>query len=356
MSNASPTATNSIGSAFAVDDEGFDRALEVRPFVFPDDYGPHPSYAIEWWYYTGNLTSDSGRRFGYQLTFFRNALAPESPERTSAWATRQFYFAHFGLTDINNEEFHAFSRQGRAAAGLAGAQASPYKVWVGPWVASSLGTDTYPVRLQAADKEADIALDLVLEQAKPEVFQGDRGLSQKGPEAGNASYYFSATRMPSTGTVQIGDETLEVTGLSWLDREWSSGGLSDDHVGWDWFALQLDDGRDVMLGQLRREDGTVEPRSHGALVAEDGTKTYLALDDYSIEVTETWDSPRGGRYPAGWRIRVPQADLDVTVRPFVADQELDVETRYWEGAIEITGSATGRGYAELVGYAAASAD
>ena len=339
--------------ALAEDRAGFARALAPRPMSFPEDHGPHPDFRMEWWYYTGNLKTSAGRHVGFQLTFFRVALSPAEEPRSSAWATRQLYVAHFAVTDTAGGRFHAASRTSRAALGLAGAQAVSFRVWVEGWSAEGDGKAT---RLRA--QEGDIAIDLTVSPAKPVVLQGDRGLSPKGPEPGNASFYYSLTRMPTQGTIRLGTETLEVSGEAWMDREWSTSALGAAVEGWDWFAAQLDDGRELMVYLLRRRDGTLDPFSAGTLVAADGSARPLQAGDVRIEMLGHWTSQRSGvRYPARWRLSVPSAELRLEIEPRLADQELMVGTRYWEGAVAVTGSAAagtalaGHGYVELVGYA-----
>lgn len=336
---------------------GFARALAPRDFVFPADHGPHPEFRTEWWYYTGNLQTTNGRHFGFQLTFFRIALAPDMVVRASAWASRQAYMAHFALTDTGGRRFSAASRLSRAALGLAGAQAQPFKVWVEDWSAEGVAGDAVPVRLRAA--EGDAALDLTLASEKPIVLQGERGLDPKGDEPGNASYYYSLTRMRATGRITIGGAGFEVRGLAWMDREWSTSSLGPELVGWDWFALQLGDGRDLMFYRLRRADGSADRFSGGRLVEADGRSRRLELGDVAIDERETWASPRDGtRYPSRWRIVIPSEALELDVIPRLADQELNLAVRYWEGAVRVEGHARGRpilgaGYVELVGYARA---
>ena len=350
-----PHASLSVAGALRTSgDQGYAKALAPRDFHFPADHGPHPEFRTEWWYYTGNLATAEGRRLGFQLTFFRSALAPESPERASAWATRQAWLAHFTVSDVAGKRFHSFERWSRDAVGLAGAQAQPFRVWVKDWTAE--GVPVFPMRLRAA--EGGVAIDLVLQEGKPPVLQGDRGLSRKGAEPGDASYYYSLTRMPTTGTVRLDGASFQVTGDSWMDREWSTSSLGRDQVGWDWLALQLSDGWDVMLYRLRRADGAADPASSGTLIAPDGHSRPLHLADFQLEGSGEWRSPRSGaRYPDRWRVRVPGEELDLDVRPLLADQELDVSFRYWEGAVEVTGTHHGRkvqgkGYVELTGYAA----
>lgn len=332
--------------------EGFPRVTEPLPVVFPRDHGPHPEYRLEWWYYVGNLVTPEGRRFGYQLTFFRNALTPTTIERASSWGTNQVYMAHFALSDIEGQQFHAQDRYTRGAAGLAGAQAEPYRVWLEDW--SVEGTTPGLERLRA--KHNGIAIDLTLEWAKPPALHGNAGLSQKGPDTGNASMYYSLTRLPTQGTVTIDGQSFAVSGASWMDHEYGTSALGAQAVGWDWFALQLDDGSELMLYRLRRDDGTYEPQSSGSLIAPDGTVTALAADEVQIEVLDTWQSPATGtRYPARWRIHIPQQALTLEVTPRMADQELRLATTYWEGAVSIAGKRgeqplTGQGYVELTGY------
>ena len=362
-----PHASLSIADTLrATNDQGYAKALEPREFRFPADHGPHPELRTEWWYYTGNLATAQGRRFGFQLTFFRSALAPEMPERSSAWATRQAWLAHFTVSDVDGGDFHSSERWSRGAAGLAGAQARPFRVWVKDWSAASPEGPAGPagpagdaMRLRAS--QGEIGIDLALEPGKPPVLQGERGLSRKSAEPGNASYYYSLTRMPTTGTVRVENEKFAVAGDSWMDREWSTSSLGRDQIGWDWFALQLTDGWDLMLYRLRRKDGGVDPASSGTLIAPDGSSRPLALADFRIEGSGEWRSPRSGaRYPARWRVQIPGEGLDLQVLPLLADQELDVSFRYWEGAVGIEGTrrgrpVRGRGYVELTGYAGAPA-
>ena len=350
-------ATLAVSAALGPDaPSGFARAVAARPFSFPADHGPHPEFRTEWWYYTGNLETAEGRHFGFQLTFFRVALAPPvaGVERASAWSASQLYLAHFALTDTAGQRFHAWSRLDRQALGLAGARATPFRVWLGDWSAESESPDGLPVRLHAG--EDDVAIDLILTSDKPVVLQGDRGLSRKGPEPGNASYYYSLSRMSARGTVRVDGTPWSVSGLAWMDREWSTSALGPELVGWDWLALQLDDGREVVVYRLRRRDGTADALSAGALIGVDGVARPLDLDQVRLDALDHWTSPRSHvRYPSRWRLAVPGAGLVLEIVPRLADQELIVGTRYWEGAVRGEGRAdgrpvAGRGYVELVGY------
>ncbi len=337
---------------------GYARAERVRAFAFPLDHGPHPDFQTEWWYYTGNLDAADGRHFGYQLTFFRRAITPTVTTRNSDWATNQIYFAHFAITDVKNNAHWATERFSRGAAGLAGASGDPYHVWLENWDASSLNADGSRVQLRADD--AGHALALTLNAVKPLVLHGDHGLSQKSSGAGNASYYYSFTRLATEGTITVNGETVAVKGLSWMDHEFSTTVLGANAVGWDWFSIQLSDQREVMFFQIRQKDGSIEPLSGGTLVEPDGSARALPRAQVNIQVLDTWTSPQsGGKYPARWSVAIPSANIQLRLKPYVADQEMRVSIVYWEGAVEIAGNSngaavTGSGYVEMTGYAAGS--
>jgi predicted secreted hydrolase len=361
----------------ADDPTGYARALEPRTFEFPADHGAHPGFRTEWWYVTSNLFGADGRRFGVHFTIFRSALAP--PDTVvgapgGPWATNDVYMGHFAVADAEGGTFTESERFTRGGVGLAGTAAAPgtdrFRVWMDDWAMESLdapeaGADgIFPLRLTARDPDRGTAIDLVVTPEKPVVLQGDAGLSQKGDEPGNASFYYSFTRLRTEGTVVSAGDTVKVTGRSWMDREWSTSALDASQEGWDWFALQLDDGRDLMVYRLRGADGSTDPLSEGVLVDADGARTRLAADAFELEVIDTWESPiDGATYPSTWRVRVPSEDLDLRVRPVLRDQEMDVTVRYWEGAVDVLGGGgaaaagasgpIGRGYVELTGYAGA---
>ncbi len=332
----------------------FARALEPRPFAFPQDHGPHFDFQTEWWYYTGNLTTEDGRRFGYQLTFFRRGLTPGLLERESDLATNQVYFAHFALTDVQAGAHRAYERFSRGAAGLAGAQASPLRVWLESWSMEALDVRGEVVRLRASAE--DRAIDLTLRAAKPVAAHGQAGLSPKSEAPGNASYYLSFTRMLTQGQVRLRGEGLAVAGESWFDHEWSTSALGEGAVGWDWFGLQLEDGTEVMFFQIRREDGSLEPVSGGSVILPDGRVRTFTAEEASLEALGRWASPETGVvYPSGWRLKVPSFRLDLTVEPVVRDQENRLSFVYWEGAVSVRGVHAGRGgsgggFGGLTGY------
>jgi predicted secreted hydrolase len=343
----------------------FARATQARPFVLPKDHGPHLEYQTEWWYYTGNLTSADGRRFGFQFTFFRRGFSPGPPPEGGGLSARHVYFAHFAITDVAARRHAAAERFSRGAGGLAGATGEPFAVWLEDWRAASTNWYGHTVRVVANDAEAGLWLDLELRATKPLVAHGDRGLSRKSDEPGNASYYVGYTRMAARGRVgtpsrleeSAGPAVVDVAGEAWFDHEWSTSALGPGAVGWDWFSLQLDDGRELMHFQIRRADGSIEPASGGTLVGRDGRTRRLAREDVAIVILDHWTSPESGaRYPSRWRLRVPSAGLDLVVEPWLEDQEMRTSFVYWEGAVRVSGTsggrpASGRGFIELTGYA-----
>ena len=330
-------------------DPGFTRALEPRAFQFPQDHGAHPGYATEWWYLTGNLQTESGRRFGYQFTLFRVALRPGEPLQDSAWRTQQIYMGHMAISDATAARHYSAERFARAAAGLAGARATPFEVWLGPW-SMRAATGMFPLSVSAQNE--DIGLSLQLQSGdKPLVLQGEHGLSRKSATPGNASYYYSFTRLPTHGELRIGDTLYRVQGDSWLDREWSSSALDSDQAGWDWFALQLEDGRDLMYYQLRNRQGGMHAFSRGTLVEADGGVRTLLPRQVQLTPLRHWQARDGTRYPVSWRLQVPELELDLEVQALLDDQLMDHSVQYWEGAVEVSGSHRGKGYLELSGYA-----
>lgn len=341
-------------------DADFARVLGPKEFSFPADHGPHLEQAIEWWYFAGNLDSDEGDHFGYQLALFRIGLSREQPDRPSRWAASQIYMGHLALTDVSNNRFYSFERFSRDSLGLAGASlgaGQSFRVWLEDWSIDGEGSEKPTIRLTAA--QDDVAISLELRSGKPLVLHGDSGFSQKSSSPGNASHYYSITRLPTNGTLIVAGQSFTVEGDSWMDREWSTSSLGEDQVGWDWFSLQLSDGRDLMFYQLRHRNGSVDPFSSGTIIFEDGSTRRLSVDDVTIQVLDTWKSPHGGEYPIKWRMRLPADSIEIEIVPYVENQELDVSIRYWEGAVKLNGTANGRpisgnGYVEMTGYATGS--
>jgi predicted secreted hydrolase len=327
-------------------------------YSFPHDHAAHEDYGLEWWYYTGNVKTKEGRRFGYQLTFFRVGVVRE-PVNTSRWAVRDLYMTHFAISDIERKDFRSFERINRAGVGWAGAESSDYRVWNEDWEARLDGAD----HLLAA-REGDYELDLRLALAKPEVIHGDNGISQKGSSAGNASHYFSLTRLQTSGRLKVGGETFEVTGLSWMDHEFGTSFLEEEQTGWDWFSIQLGDGRDLMMFQIRRRDGSIDPRSSGTLIDADGRAVHVPFSEFALASGDVWRSTESGaNYPTAWTIDLPRYGLRLSVKAAFDDQELrtteSTGVTYWEGSVEVEGTAgdkkiAGRGYLEMTGYAGQS--
>jgi len=335
---------------------GYARALAPRPFSFPADHGPHPDFRSEWWYFTGHLAAADRRHFGFQLTFFRFAIAPGAVARNSAWATNQAWMAHFTLTDTQGGRFHAAERLGRGALDIAGAQARPFRVWLDDWQAASAAplSGMFPLRLEASQGPAAIALELTA--VKPLVLQGQDGWDRKGPQRGDASYYYSFTRLAAQGRVRIDGASFEVEGSAWMDREWSSNALGQDLEGWDWISLQLSDGSELMLYRLRRRDGSANPFSSGALFLPGGEKLALRAGEFEFQPRRWWTSQKTRvRYPVAWSLKIPSRELSLELEPVLDDQELNLTVRYWEGAVRVNGRSgtapvTGQGYLELAGY------
>ena len=331
------------------DDVGFARALQARDFVFPSDHASHDDFRSEWWYFTGHLHDNNDRPWGFQLTLFRFELSADKTLSTSKWRTPRVLLGHFALTDIVGRQFHAFERLSRALPEIAGTSTTPAAVWLDDWRIEQRGAhDWY---LHAGQDGIEIELDL--EAASAVVLQGEAGLSRKSATAGNASYYYSLPRLSARGRVRMADGEHQVRGQAWLDREWSTSALSREQAGWDWFAVQLDDGGALMFYRLRQRDGGTAAFSAGTYVDNRGVQHPLSATDVTIDVLGEWRSPETGRtYPAGWRLRVASAALDLTLVPRLASQEWRARFHYWEGAVTVTqaGQPAGLGYVELTGY------
>ncbi len=348
---AEPTAEQGLQSILGGDEtDGFHRSTTVRAMRFPADHGPHPQYRIEWWYLTSSLQDDQGQFYGVQFTAFRRAMAPPAPApHANPWRTSQVYMAHLALSDTTTSRHLEDQRIVRAHPQLAGAQAQPFSVWVDGWRLASAGEAFLPLHLKAESKS--FGMDLVMSEGKPIVLQGERGLSRKGPQ--QASYYYSITRLHTTGTLRVGERTINVNGRAWLDREWSSGVLSEGQVGWDWFALQLDQGEDVMVGQLRRQDGTRDPYDSGVRVDPDGVYRILRAKDCTLKPLEYWRDDRGVRWPIRWQLQLAEPPRTLVIQAAFPNQRMDTAIVYWEGLVFVLDTndrAIGRGYMELMGY------
>jgi predicted secreted hydrolase len=336
------------------------QALPGYTWQFPRDYFNHPEFRTEWWYYTGNLRAQDGRRFGFELTFFRHAVQPHLPPSPNVWDIRDVWMAHLALTDIDGKQFLNTERLNRSGPGLAGVDADRGRIWNGNW--SVVWTpNSREQHLQAVSER--FSLDLSLRSTKPPVLHGQNGLSQKSAGVGRASYYVSLTRLLTSGTITLDGKPYQVEGLAWMDHEFFSHSLESNQSGWDWFSLQFNDGTELMLYRLRRKDGTVEPYSSGTFIDANGRAQFLSLNEFQLQPGKLWSSPETkARYPIEWTIRVPGLSLECTVSTRLPAQELTDKTgaspTYWEGAVEAQGTRggapiKGAGYLEMTGYAGA---
>ena len=334
------------------------QAVGPWSWSFPRDHGSHREFRTEWWYFTGNLTGDNGGPYGYQLTFFRQGIRRNRSEDGNRWTAGDIYLAHFALTDGKGGKFWHFDRSLRAGPGLAGSAEGQMNVWALTW---SARMDKEGIRLKAHQK--GVAIDLRLTPKKPLVLHGENGLSRKGPKEGQSSYYYSFTDLETKGTLLLpgGGVPIPVTGTSWFDQEFGSNQITAEQVGWDWFAIHLTDGRDLMIYFLRKKDGSVEVTSSGTIVEKDGRSRHVKLGEITMDVLARWKSGRSkGEYPSKWRVRIASAGIDLAFSSIVPDQELVTEAStgvtYWEGAVAGTGTSRGKavnvvGYVELTGYA-----
>lgn len=343
---------------------------------FPQDHWARDGYKTEWWYFTGHLAAESGERYGYQFTFFRVGLLSGKPEVASAWGAKDLIMGHAAVSILPTTERGQKSKSGSGAAHrfsevvyrtvpmLGGFGAFPDSVIA--WSLAPAGTEgkwELTWNGEAFDftaKDARFAFSLRTKPIKPMIYQGLNGYSRKGEGASAASQYYSFTRLATEGTFEVDGRAQQVTGQSWMDKEFSTDSMASGQAGWDWYSLQLNDDRDLMLYVLRDEKGRVD-YARGTLVEADATVSYLDRDAFEISVTGDWTSPSGDSYPDEWRIRVAGASLDLIVRSQLPDQEnrskLIPTLRYWEGAVEVTnpsGATVGVGFVEMTGYGSAT--
>lgn len=384
---ACTSAQPSLASADVVDvlnrtlDDSFARATEPLAFQFPRDHGAHNDYATEWWYYTGNLTGDDGGAYGFQLTFFRSALAAgESHERPSTFATHQLYMAHFAVTSAPDRQHLSFDRFSRGSGGMAGATADPrYEVWLDDWRVQEVGPAQMHILAATDTEDGRVAIDLTLTETRAPLLHGEAGLSRKGQELHcsaqqdmmqgavdvssqtdcvNANHYYSLVQMDTTGRLVFRDVEVGVSGLSWMDHEFGTSALTRDAVGWDWFAVTLDNGVVLMFAEIRTESGGKEDIFESTLSFPNGRQISIRQDEFELMATGQWTSSDSGiTYPSGWHVLFPEYDIELTIEPLIDDQEMDVAFTYYEGATVVNGtmngaSVTGRGYVELTGYSA----
>lgn len=317
-------------------------------YTFPRDHFDHPEFRTEWWYYTGNVRAQDGRCFGFELVFFRQAQQRGMGGNESAWRIDDLYLAHLALTDIDGRRFRNFRRLNRAGPGIAGVDFAQGRIWNGNWEAKwDTATDGQSLTAVAEG----VRFTLRLAPLKPVVIHGENGVSVKAEGAGHASYYVSFPRLAVEGTIN----GSTVSGTAWMDHEWFSNQLAESQQGWDWFSVQLDNGTELMLFQLRRIDGTIDPYSSGTFIGKDGRARHLSRAAFTLTPGETWTSPKTrARYPVRWHIAVPALGIALDCAAAIPDQELVPEDgtgpSYWEGAVTYTGSSGGVGYLEMTGY------
>jgi predicted secreted hydrolase len=330
-------------------------ALPGYRYEFPHDHFNHPDFQTEWWYYTGNLKSADGRRFGFELTFFRQAVSRD-PEKVAAWDVQDLYLAHLALSDLDGGRFYHTERTNRSGPGIASVNESLGRIWNGNWQIQWRGSDQ---ELQAVDERLQLRLTLHLE--KLPVIHGENGISQKAEEPGHASHYISLTRLATSGVIDVGDKKFDVNGTSWMDHEFFTHQLESSQTGWDWLSLQLEDHTEVMLFHIRRKDGSIDPHSAGTYVDAGGKTTHLRATDFILQPAgEIWTSPvSGARYPTHWKVTIPKLSIELEVKTPLESQELTGKTafvpNYWEGAIVLSGRRNrqplrGVGYLEMTGY------
>ena len=329
-------------------------ALPGYDYEFPRDHGSHPDYKLEWWYYTGHLDAEDGRRFGYELTFFRLGMDKRS-DNPSRWNIRDLHVAHFALSDLSDGTFRFYERLNREGPGIARASTGTLDVRNASWSAT-LEDDVMRLRAYADG----VLLELSLTSDKEPIVHGLNGVSQKADGVGQASHYYSMTRMATTGMLSIDGAPVDVSGESWMDHEFGTNQLAPEQIGWDWFSVQLDNDEEPMLYQLRHRDGSIDGNSSGTVIAADSATRHLSAPDFTIAALRDWASPKSeALYRIDWQIDIPSDDTSLRVIPLMDDQEL-VTTRstgiaYWEGAVRVEGTwkgqpITGRGYVELTGY------
>jgi len=342
------------------DAEEYAHAEQVRDFVFPEDHGPHNRYRSEWWYLTAVLEDESGNEYGVHFTLFRQALSP-GPTGKGPWHTAQAYLGHLAITDIATGTHVEAERFSRGHPELAGVSAgSHFRALIEDWTLAGAAEGKLDLTLTATES-GWFGVDLRVQQSGPIVLQGNRGLSEKGPDA--ASYYYSIPRMQISGTLKVNDRTVKVKGLGWLDREWSTSVLGESLAGWDWFSLQLADQRSIMAFRLRRHDGGRDKYDHGLLVDHqqlgkqvivgEGDQGVELLDqhDFSLIPTRFHQDSRGVNWPVSWTLKV--GDEQFMINALLDQQVVNLSIIYWEGLVEVLdaeGNRSGVGYMELTGY------
>lgn len=331
-----------LGALLGGGSDQFRKAEPGQSIRLPADHGAHPDYRSEWWYLTGNLKDEQGRDYGIQWTLFRQGIEQQITS-DNPWLSPQLWLAQFAITDLGRGTHSQDERTSRQGPGLAGASGGEY--WLREWVLASEGESLFPATLQVQSKMGE--LNLKVSAAKPVVLQGKAGYSEKSP--GNASFYYSYPRLNLSGTLTLDGETRNVTGQGWFEHEWSSSVLAQWQSGWDWFSLQLADGRELMLFRLRTKEGRPEPENrYGILIERDGSSRVLAPESIVLTPGKTWLGPKGQDYPVEWQLKA--GDLNLRIKARQPNQAMTGRFDYWEGAVTVEGDAQGLGYLEMTGY------
>jgi predicted secreted hydrolase len=331
--------------------------IDNTNFIFPDDHGSHNSFKTEWWYFSGNISAEDGRKFGYELTFFRHNPNTYYKGKKNIAGPNQIYMAHFAVTDILNNQFYYKEKIARNEQDVAGATADRLKVWVLDWSVEG----EYPnnnflkpnFHLKASSNHCSI--DLNLKSLKQVIPQGVNGISRKGIDTSDYSHYYSITRLATSGIIKIHGQVFNISGLSWFDREWSNSDRIINKQAWDWFSIQLDDTSDIIFYHVRDENNANNKYDYGNIILKDGKIEKLNNNDVRIDVLNYWESKIHSNYPSGWKFSIPKKNISLTILPHIKDQEVALMFDYWEGAVSVKGifenkNISGNGYVELTGY------
>ncbi|MEJ2695059.1 MAG: lipocalin-like domain-containing protein [Candidatus Sulfobium sp.] len=316
---------------------------------FPADFYYRKDFRLQWWYFTGHLSDQRGNEYGYEVTFF--VAGVQKRKYKSRFGVDNIYISHFAISDVTNNKFRSEEKADSGAYGFAGAEADNLRVWVGDNTLE--GTMK---KMHLAARSGCDSIDLFLTPSKPLILNGENGYSRKSAESPLiASYYFSYPEMATEGSLSLGGNTHRVAGESWFDREMSSRSLAKNEAGWDWFSIQLDDGREIMLYLLRRKDGSLDPFSAGTFVFRNGDYAHLSVNDFRVAALDHYRSAKTGiRYPSKWEIVIPDRNVRLVITPLIKDQELTgsptTGPAYWEGTCKVEGTEKGRAYVELTGY------
>lgn len=352
--NDYPADEISVSSIMSGEVPGFKKADSIREFSFPKDHFEHNEYRTEWWYFTGNLSTSDGRRFGYQFTIFRNGILPGADDDSVVFSQKSLFSIHIGISDIQNQKFYSFERYARGLDGLAGSDETEKRIYIeGNEILFDFSKGGESPGLQINSLTDDFRISFKLIPGKKMVLHGDKGLSKKSNKPGNASYYYSYTRLTTTGEITLKGEKYKLSGNSWMDREWSTSALESDQKGWDWFALQMEDGSDLMYFRLRDSTGATNFQK-GTFIRKDGSYQVFTGDDFNITTIANSEID-GIVYPMEWEIEIKPLNFLFGISVAMKNQVHPFRLSYYEGAINVVRKkgkdiSSGVGYVELTGY------